>query len=56
MLHLEREISELRRLEAERREGLEERISTLEDLARLREAEASEVQDRPGCLGRLLGY
>jgi len=56
MLHLEREISELRRLEAERREGLEGRISTLEDLARLREAEASEVQDRPGCLGRLLGY
>ncbi|MBC7224776.1 MAG: hypothetical protein H5T59_10980, partial [Anaerolineae bacterium] len=56
MLHLERELAELRRVEAARRERLEERLSALEDLVRFRQMEEEEETDeRPGCLGRLLG-
>lgn len=56
MLHLERELAELRRVEAARREELERRLSALEDLVRLQglEQAESEEEERPGCLGHFL--
>ncbi len=51
----ERELAELRRVEAARREELERRLSALEDLIRFQNLEraAGEEEERPGCLGRL---
>ncbi|MGC8838064.1 MAG: MerR family transcriptional regulator [Anaerolineae bacterium] len=58
MLHLERELAELRRVEAARREELEKRLSALEDLVRFQTLERAEgeEEERPGCLGRLLPW
>lgn len=58
MLHLERELAELRRLETTQREELERRLSALEDLVRFQSLERAEdeEEERPGCLGRLLPW
>jgi DNA-binding transcriptional MerR regulator len=64
MLDLERELSEIRRLDATRRETLEARILQLENQSRQpsgprpasgQSTRRAEPDQRPGCLGRFFG-
>jgi DNA-binding transcriptional MerR regulator len=57
MLELERDLAEVRRLEATRREAVEARLKKLEDQARPRAPQTAPKQrtERTGCLGQLFG-
>lgn len=55
MLDLERELSEMRRQDAARREALEARLQQLETLARQQRPVPPPRSERSGCLGQLLG-
>lgn len=59
MLDLERDLAEIRRTDASRREALEARIHKLEEQARHQPkshpAATQSSTKRPGCLGQLLG-
>ncbi len=55
MLDLERELSEMRRQDAARREALEARLQQLETLARQQRPVPLPRSERSGCLGQLLG-
>lgn len=64
MLELERDLAEMRRLDAARREEMEDRLRQLEEQSRPREAHPQpkprarpkpKRRERPGCLGQFFG-
>jgi DNA-binding transcriptional MerR regulator len=57
MLELERDLAEIRRLDATRREALDARLRELEQQLRQRppQAKPAEAAKRSGCLGQILG-
>jgi DNA-binding transcriptional MerR regulator len=54
MLELERDLAEIRRLDATRRDALEARLQRMEDQARQRAAQPKR-EERSGCLTQLFG-
>lgn len=55
MLEIERDMTELRRVEASRREAMETRLERLEDFCRRVTVQAPAPAERPGCLAQIFG-